>query len=106
MAGSASRAQYRVLTPWAEADPLPLKGISPRLVNLTGKKIGIFRNFKQAARPMAVVVAQKLRERFPGLQTSIYESDGGNVNEIETEFKDKFVDWVKGVDAAVAVVGN
>ncbi len=106
MAGNAPKAQYQVLTPWAEADPVPLKGINPRLVNLAGKKIGIFRNFKQAARPMAVVVAQKLRERFPGVQTSIYESDGGNVNEIETEFKDKFTDWVKGVDAAVAVVGN
>ena len=106
MAANASKGQYQVLTPWAETDAVPLRGISPRLVSLAGKKIGIFRNFKQAARPMAVVVAQKLRERFPGVQTSIYESDGGNVNEIETEFKDKFLDWVKGVDAAVAVVGN
>ncbi len=103
---AASKAQYQVLTPWAETDPVPLRGISPRLVSLSGKRIGIFRNFKQAARPMAVAVARKLQERFPGIQTSIYESDGGNVNEIETEFKDKFVDWVKGVDAAVAVVGN
>lgn len=106
MAGNVSKVQYQVLTPWAEADPVPLKGISPRLVSLAGKKIGIFRNFKQAARPMAVVVAQKLRERFPGIETTIYESDGGNVNEIETEFKDKFVEWTKGIDAAVALVGN
>jgi len=106
MAASASKGQYQVLTPWAEADPVPLKGISPRLASLAGKKIGIFRNFKQAARPMAVVVTQKLRERFPNVETSIYESDGGNVNEIETEFKDRFIKWAKGIDAAVALVGN
>ena len=42
--------QYAVLNPWAEVDPVPLKGISPRLTGLEGKKIGIFQNFKQASK--------------------------------------------------------
>jgi hypothetical protein len=34
-----SEYQYDVLSPWAEVDPLPLRGISPRLDSLSGKKI-------------------------------------------------------------------
>ena len=40
---------YEVLSPWAEADPVPLSGISPRLEDMTGKKIGLFCNSKRAA---------------------------------------------------------
>ena len=32
-------SQYEVLSPWAEADPIPLRGISPRLTDLKDKKI-------------------------------------------------------------------
>ena len=33
-------SSFEVLSPWAEVDPVPLKGISPRLKSLEGKKIG------------------------------------------------------------------
>ena len=45
-------AQYEVLSPWAEVDPIPLRGISPRVDTLAGKKIGLFANFKRAAKPI------------------------------------------------------
>jgi hypothetical protein len=98
--------QYEVLSPWADAEPVPLRGISPRLASLEGKKIGIFRNFKQAAKPYAAVMAQKLKEHYPTSQVSIYESNGANALEAETENKAKFEAWANGVDAAISLFGN
>ena len=34
MTPSQSVAAYEVLSPWAEADPIPLKGLAPRLDKL------------------------------------------------------------------------
>jgi hypothetical protein len=99
-------AQYEVLSPWAEADPVPLRGISPRVTNLAGKKIGLFRNFKRAAKPVMTVVERKLKERFPTAEFSWYESNGVNVLETETGNKAKFEEWAKGVDTVVLGVGD
>jgi len=43
---------YDVLSPWAETDPQPLQGISARLSDLRGKRIGLFANYKPAAVPI------------------------------------------------------
>jgi len=43
----APDTQFEVLSPWADVDPIPLRGISPRLSSLAGKKIGIFVNPKR-----------------------------------------------------------
>jgi hypothetical protein len=98
--------QYEVLSPWAEADPIPLRGISPRAETLAGKKIGLFANFKRAARPILAEVEKRLKERYPDIQTSLFDSRGNNVLETETENKDKFEAWAKGVDAVVGAVGD
>ena len=103
---SMSDSQYKVLSPWAEADPIPLKGISPRITSLEGKKIGLFRNFKRASKPYAAVVSAKLRERFPGVDIHLFESNDANVLEIETANKAKFEEWAGGVDAAILLFGN
>lgn len=104
--GGASDYQYEVLSPWAEADPMPLRGISPRLDTLAGKKIGLFANFKRAARPMAAVVEKKLKERFPDCETILFDSGEPNVTETETKNRDQFTAWAKEVDAVVAMVGD
>jgi hypothetical protein len=39
-AKDASEWQYEALSPWAEVDPIPPRGISPRVDTLAGKKIG------------------------------------------------------------------
>jgi hypothetical protein len=105
-AGNAASLQYEVLNPWAEVDSIPVRGISPRLNTLAGKKIGLFANFKRAARPMAAAVEKRLKERFPGIETILFDSRAANVNEIETENREKFIAWAKGVDAAIALVGD
>jgi hypothetical protein len=98
--------QYEVLSPWAEADPVPLKGISPRLTSLEGKKIGIFQNFKQASKQMAVTIGEKLKERYPGVETSLFDSTDQNVTVIDTDKKAEFAEWAKGIDAGIFLVGN
>lgn len=97
---------YEVLSPWAEADPLPLRGLSPRLDTLAGKKIGLFQNFKQASKQMTATIGQKLKERYPGLETVLFDSTDQNVNVIETDKKNEFIKWAEGIDAAILLVGN
>jgi hypothetical protein len=102
----APATQFEVLSPWADVDPIPLRGISPRIDNLAGKKIGLFVNPKRAAMPIAQSIDRRLKAMYPDVQTIIYHSVGANVNEIETKNKDKFTAWAKGLDAAIAVVGD
>jgi len=101
-----SEYRYEVLSPWAEVDPVPLRGISPRLDSLSGKKIGLFANFKRAARPIQAEVERRLKERFPNIQTSLFDSSLPNVDETETVNKEKFTAWAKEMDAVIAAVGD
>ena len=98
--------QYEALSPWADVDPVPLRGISKRLDSLAGKKIGLYVNTKRAAMPMAKSVDKRLKEMYPDIQTIIFQSTEPNVNEIETKNKEKFTEWLKGIDAAIALVGD
>jgi hypothetical protein len=99
--------QYEVLSPWAEADAKPLRGISPRTTDLRAKTIGLFRNSKQAARPITAVLEKKLRERFPDSQISIYAADEQyRTLQMEGKNRTKFEDWLKQVDTVIAAVGD
>ncbi len=105
-AQDSSEIQYEVLSPWAEVDPVPLRGISPRIDSLAGKKIGVFANYKRAALPIARSLQKKLNTVYPDSETSLFHSSEWNVTEIETEDRDKFMAWVQGVDAVILVVGD
>ena len=105
-ATDSSEAQYEALSPWGEADPKPLKGISPRLDNLSGKKIGIFANYKRAAIPIAMSLQKRIKSAYPDSKVSIYHSDQWNVIEIETKNQDAFKKWVEGKDAVILLVGD
>jgi len=98
---------YEVLSPWAEADPVPSRGITDRISSLDGKKIGLLANAKRAARPILSMVEIKLKERFPSAEISWYYTRFAvGPAEVETPNKSKFEDWLKGVDAVVAAVGD
>ena len=102
----SSGIQYKVLSPWGEADPRPLKGISPRPDNLSGKKIGLFANYKRAALPIAGSLQKRLRSMYPDSEVSIYHSNQWNVTEIETENREKFKKWAEENDAVILLVGD
>jgi hypothetical protein len=108
MVNSKSNSQYEVLSPWAEADPRPIKGLTvPRLINLAGKKIGLLCNTKRAALPISTVVERKLKERYPTCKISRYTTlNAVGPAEIDTENKAKFEEWLKGVDAVITAVGD
>jgi hypothetical protein len=105
-AGNVSEPQFKVLNPWAEADPIPPRGISPRLSSLAGKKIGLFANFKRASRPIQASVERRLKAMYPDSQTSLFDSRGANVIETETKNRESFIAWAKGVDAVILAVGD
>jgi hypothetical protein len=105
-AGKAAEPRFRVLSPWAEVDPISQRGITPRLDTLAGKKIGLFSNFKRAALPIAVEVEKRLKTMYPGSVTSFFDSRGTNVVETETKNREQFIAWVKGVDAVILAVGD
>jgi hypothetical protein len=106
MTTNKANSQYEVLSPWPEVDSIPLRGISPRVTNLAGKKIGLFRNFKQAGKKMLTVVEGTLKERYPTSEFSWFDSIEANVLETETENKSRFEEWARGVDTVVAAVGD
>jgi hypothetical protein len=99
-------SEYEVLSPWSEINPIPLKGISPRPKDLTGKRIGLFFNMKRAAKPVAEAVAKKLKERFPTSEITWYSGRLMGVREVDSENITKFEEWLKSIDLVVATVGD
>jgi len=106
MTAVKASAVYEVLSPWAEADPIPLKGLAPRLDKLDGKKIGLLCNNKRAA-PLILNVTEKLlKEKFPTVTISRFNTRSFSVSSLEKDREGEFNDWIKGVDAVVAAVGD
>jgi hypothetical protein len=96
---------YEVLSPWAEVDPVPLEGISPRLPELSGRRIGLFHNGKVAAAPILDAVETELRARFDGVSFARFgRSD--NLEVAETPDRARYEQWVAEVDAVVLAVGD
>ena len=97
--------EYEVLNPWAEVDPAPLRGISRRLPEIDGKKIGLLVNGKIAARPAQDAVERRLKERFPSVQTSRFLHIS---NDAVAEARDRaaYEEWLKTVDAVILAVGD
>ena len=97
--------QYDVLSPWADADPIPLQGIAKRLSDLEGKTIGLFHNSKRAAHPIMNAVEKKLKERYTSMRFSRFVFMP-NAGVDETEEKDRFDEWVRGVDGVILSYGD
>jgi hypothetical protein len=106
MDNTKSNILYDVLSPWAEADAVPLRGIRPRIGDLEKKKIGLFCNSKRAARLILSSIENHLKEKFSELEIKWYEATMPNVPEIESTNKAKFTDWVNSVDAVILAVGD
>jgi hypothetical protein len=101
-----SSSMFAVLSPWAEADPIPLKGLTPRIDSLAGKKIGLFRNVKRAAEPILTVVEKLLRQKYPTTEFTWFRGNSFSVSELEKDRRQEFTDWIKSVDAVIAAVGD
>jgi hypothetical protein len=98
---------YQALSPWAEADPIPLWGISPRVPDLAGRRIGLFASNKPAAPRIMEILERKMKERFPSSEISRYNAEETFMT-LQMAGKNKrcFEEWVKGVDVIAAAVGD
>jgi hypothetical protein len=104
---SGDNALFEVLSPWAEADPVPMEGLStPRLDDLNGKKIGMFCNIKQASGRIQPVLERRLKERYPEAEFSYYRGQAFSVSELEPQNIDKFNKWIDEVDTVILAVGD
>ena len=96
---------YEVMSPWADIDPVPVRGITPRLSSLEGKTLGFFLNSKIAAEPMSDVIEEKMKEIYPSMTFSRFVRIP-NISMAETAEKEKYVEWLKGLDAVVYTHGD
>ena len=97
---------FEVLSPWAEADPVPLKGLTPRLDSLAGKKIGLLRNNKRAGGPILEAASRRLKEKFPDIQFSWFKGNTFSVSELEKNRLDEFNNWIDSVDAVIGAAAD
>ena len=103
---NAAEAQYEVLNPWADVDPFPPRGISPRLNSLDGKKIGLFANSKRSSVPQVRMVEKYLKEKFPTIQADLFHAPDPTSIAKDSPDWEKLAAWVKTVDAVVLTVGD
>ena len=107
MTTNKAEYQYEVLNPWAEADTIPIKGLTaPRLTDLNGKKVGLFHNSKRAGGPILNVVERRLKEQYPKAEFSAYSTQTMSASELDPKNLDKFDAFIKGVDAVVLAVAD
>ena len=104
--------QYEVLNPWAEVDPQSLRGISPRVKDLSNKTIGLFDSSKVASRGVLEAIKEQLSENVPSATFSFYAAGyyyHGQPHyreEIYQQWREKFLEWLKGVDTVILAVGD
>ncbi|MBN1693763.1 MAG: hypothetical protein JW845_09460 [Dehalococcoidales bacterium] len=98
---------YEVISPWAEADPVPPRGLTAeRPAGLDGKNIGILHNWKRASKPILEVLERELKKRFPDARLSWYAESYRNTPEIESENIKKYEAWLKGLDTVLFAYGD
>jgi hypothetical protein len=102
----STKGMYDVLSPWAEADPIPLKGLAPRLDSLGAKKIGLLRNNKRAGEAILKVAAKRLKEKYPDIEFSWFKGTTFSVTNLEKNRLAEFEAWIKSVDAVLAAAAD
>jgi hypothetical protein len=97
---------YEVLSPWADADPVPYRPISPRINDLNGKTIGLFCNTKRVAEPTLKVVEDRLKKKNPSVNITWFYNTVPNTAIVEQGRKEEFENWLKGLDGIIAAYGD
>ena len=100
-------AFYEVLSPWAEADPVPLKGPRPAAgqAGWQENRAPAEQQAGRAADSRRCRAAAKRKIPYE-VQISRFEGRSFSVSSLEPERRAEFEDWLKGVDAVIAAVGD
>jgi hypothetical protein len=95
--------EYEVLSPWAEVELPPVKGLCSRVADFSGKTIGLFSFFKWHGPIIMKEVELKLKEKFPKAKFSHFHYPVEDVEVMKDDnYKSKFIEWLNGVDTFVA----
>ena len=97
---------FEVLSPWAEADSIPWRGINERISDLSGKKIGLLVNSKRTAEPTLKAVEQRLQKKFPDTLFTWFYNLKANEIAIATDNKADFEKWLDEVDTVISAYGD
>ena len=85
-----------------EAKPAP----KHELDDLAGKKLGLLCNNKRAAPLILETTERLIKEKFPTAELSWFYAQSFSVSSLEKERAGEFDDWIKGIDAVIAAVGD
>jgi hypothetical protein len=99
-------AIYDVLSPWAETDAIPLKGITPRIDDVRGKRLGLYANYKRAAAPIQDAVEAELVRRYGDAITIERFQQAGSNDIGSSDEGSAFISWLEEVDAVIVAVGD
>lgn len=104
---SGAEAEYEVLSPWAEVDPVIPEGLQPRLDDLNGKTIGMYYHFKNQCRDVLEEVEARLKSKYPNAKFKYYQYPIDTAEIIYDEkYKASFHEWLNGVDAVITSYGD
>jgi hypothetical protein len=98
--------RYEVLSPWADADPVFLRGIAPRLDDFNNKKIGLLCNIKRASKFILEAIEKELKEKYPTCDVVWYKSSTMADSELSPANKVKLENWIDSVDGVIAAVAD
>lgn len=95
-----------ILDPTASAESTDRKPLAERVDGLSGKRIGLFGNGKQAADPVLDIVGERLRERYDDVAIETYYLDELNLLKDDAVLAD-IEEWAsEHVDVGIAAMGD
>lgn len=101
-----NNGMFEVLSPWAESDPIPLKGLAPRLRTLAGCRIGLLTNIKRTAEPILNTAVRHLQARYPDIRFTWFRGRAFSVSALEKDRLAEFEEWIRSVDAVIAATAD
>jgi hypothetical protein len=101
-------AEFEVLSPCGDVEPIPCIGLNPRLTDLNTARIGLYATFKEHWVLILDEIAKQLKELYPGMQFTRfqYTKDLNSYTQVAELAKDPderpgFEQWIKGVDGVI-----
>lgn len=98
---AASPVTLKVLDPRGELPTQPVFGISPRIADLNGKKIGLVDNTKPGAKYLFDRLEQELKRRFP--TSTIFRFRKSDYKDVQTNL---YKEVAAKTDAFIFGVGD
>lgn len=95
-----------LLDPTAMADEVERRALAARVDDLTGKRVGLLGNGKQAAEPVLNVVDRRLRERYDDVEVDYYLVEELNMLKDDDELA-RIEAWAReGIDVGITAIGD